>query len=98
VGWVKEISKLNYEVLNTMVLSCNFVKTNYNESNATIKQHEYGFTLVNFGSLIPISDLSFAFPLHVKQVFFSSFNFKERGWKGSSKRFLWEMNNRKHSS
>jgi hypothetical protein len=36
---------------------------------------------VNFGSLIPISDQSFAFPLHVEQVFFSRCDYRERGWK-----------------
>jgi hypothetical protein len=36
-----------------------------------MKRDEYVFTLVNFTSLIPISDQSFAFPLHVKQVFFA---------------------------
>jgi hypothetical protein len=54
VGWVEEIMEVNYGVLNTMVLLCNWVKANYSRSNATIKQHEYGFTLVNFGSLIAI--------------------------------------------
>jgi hypothetical protein len=70
VGWVKEILELNYGVLNTMVLLCNWVKANYNENNAIVKRNEYGFTLVNFGSLIPISNWSFAFPLHVEQFFF----------------------------
>jgi hypothetical protein len=63
------------------MLLCKWVKANYNGSNATIKQNEYGFTLVNFGSLIPISNQSFAFPLHVEHVFFSSYDYKERGWK-----------------
>ncbi len=36
---------------------------------------------MNFGSLIPISDQSFAFPLHVEQVFFSRCDYRERGWK-----------------
>ncbi len=45
-----------------------------------VKIDDYGFTLIDFGSLIPISDQSFAFPLHVDQVFFSN-DFKERGWK-----------------
>jgi len=57
------------------------VKVDYNESNATIKQDEYGFTFVNFSSLIPISNQSFVFPIHVEQVFFSSCDSRERGWK-----------------
>jgi hypothetical protein len=36
---------------------------------------------VNFGSLIPILDQYFAFPLHVEHVFFSSCDSRERGWK-----------------
>ncbi len=55
VGWVEEILKLNYGVLN-LVLLCNWVKINYIGSNATMKRDEYGFTLLNFWSLIPISN------------------------------------------
>ncbi len=34
---------------------CNiWVKVNYIESYVTVKKDEYGFTLINFGSLIPI--------------------------------------------
>jgi hypothetical protein len=48
VGWAEKIFELNYGVLNTVVLLCNWVKANYNGSNATIKQNEYGFTFVIF--------------------------------------------------
>jgi hypothetical protein len=50
---------------------CNWVKKNYTGSSTTIKRDEYGFTLENFNSLISISAQSFAFPIHVEQVFFS---------------------------
>lgn len=80
VGWVEEILELKYGVLNVVVLLCDRVKTNYIGSSATMKRDEYGFTFINFASLIPISDQSFAFPLHVNQVFFSN-DPKERGWK-----------------
>jgi hypothetical protein len=56
------------------------VKANYTCNSATIKKDEYGFTLVNFNSLIPIFDQSFVFPIHVEQVFSPS-DPKERGWK-----------------
>jgi hypothetical protein len=56
VGWVEEILELNYGILNFVVLLCNWMKTNYIGSSATMKQDEYGFTIVNFGSLIPISN------------------------------------------
>jgi hypothetical protein len=46
VGWVEEILELNYEVLKTIVLLCNWVKTNYNESSATIKRDKYNFTFI----------------------------------------------------
>jgi len=46
-----------------------------------MKRDEYVFTLVNFTSLIPISNQSFAFSLHVKQVFFAK-DPKEKGFKG----------------
>jgi hypothetical protein len=67
----------------------NWVKAGYVGSSAMLKRDEYGFTLVNFGSLIPISDQSFAFPLHVDQVLFSS-DPKERGWKVVKKNNLVE--------
>jgi hypothetical protein len=62
------------------VFFSNWVKANYIGSSAIIKRDEYGFTLVNFNSLIPIFDQSFVFPIHVEQVFFSS-DPKERVWK-----------------
>ncbi len=51
------------------------MKTNCSGNSVTIKWDEYDFTFVNFGSLIPI------FPLHIEQVFFSSCDSRERGWK-----------------
>jgi hypothetical protein len=80
VGWIEKILQLNYEVLNTIVFFCNWVKANYIGNNATIKKDEYGFTFVNFTSLIPISNQSVTFPIHVQQVFFSN-DPKEQGWK-----------------
>ncbi len=70
VGWVEEILELNYGVLNTIVLLCNWVKVNYIGNSAIVKRNECGFTLMNLSSLISISNQSFAFPLHVEQVFF----------------------------
>ncbi len=61
VGWVEDILELNYEILNLVVMLCNQVKANYVGSSATIKRDEYGFTLVNFGSLIPILNQLFIF-------------------------------------
>jgi hypothetical protein len=57
------------------------VKVNYNGSSAIVNPDEYVFTFVNFVSLIPILDQSFAFPLHVEPIFFSSCDSRERGWK-----------------
>jgi len=62
------------------VFFCNWVKANYIGNNATIKKDEYGFTFVNFTSLIPISNQSITFPIHVEQSFFSS-DPKEQRWK-----------------
>jgi hypothetical protein len=68
-GWMEGILVLNYEVLKIVVLLCNWVKGNYNGSSATIKRDEYAFTLMNCFSLIPISDASFVFPLHINKFF-----------------------------
>jgi hypothetical protein len=70
VGWIEEIFELNYGVLNTIVFFVIGCKTSYIRSNATVKRDEYGFTFVIFNSLIPISNQSFAFPIHVEQFFF----------------------------
>jgi hypothetical protein len=81
VGRVEEILELTYRALKSVMLLCNWVKANYNESNATIKQDKYDFTLVNFASLIPISYKSFVFPIHVEQMFLLGCDSRERGWK-----------------
>jgi hypothetical protein len=44
-----------------------------------VKRNEYGFTFFNLGSLIPILDQSFVFPLHEDQVFFLVILGKENG-------------------
>jgi len=44
---------------------------NYKRFNPTLMWDEYGFTLVNFEHLIPPLVQSFAFPMHVEQVFFA---------------------------
>ncbi len=80
MGWVEEISKQNFGVLKMVVLFCNLVKANYTRNNVTVKRNEYGFIIVNFTSLIPISNQSFVFLLHVEQFYFFS-DPKERGWK-----------------
>ncbi len=56
VGWFEEILKLNYRVLNIVVLLCHWVKAKYVGSNATMKWDEYGFIFINSASLIPILD------------------------------------------
>ncbi len=70
VGWVEEILEFNYGVFNIIMGLCNWVKANYIGNSAIVKRDEYDFTLVNSNSLIPISDQSFIFPIHVEQMFF----------------------------
>jgi hypothetical protein len=55
------------------------MKANFIGSGVTIKWDEYGFTLVNFASFIPIFNQSLTFPLHVEQVFFLVIRRKEDG-------------------
>jgi hypothetical protein len=68
--WIEEILEPDYGRFQTVVLLCNCVVANYERSNATMRQDEYGFTLVNFECLIPFSTQSFAFLMHVEQIFF----------------------------
>jgi hypothetical protein len=80
-----------------MVLLCNWVKANYNGSRTTIKRDEYDFTLLDFTSLIPISNQSFAFLIHVEQVFFSKRHKGKKLEGNSMEGSLWEMHHRKGS-
>ena len=81
VGYVEEILELNYGTTCVIVLLCNWVRANHRGAGATMKRDEYGFTLVNFNHMLPISEDSFAFPIHVEQVFFSNDPGSELGWK-----------------
>ena len=55
------------------------MRANHRGAGATIKRDEYGFTLVN-NHMLPISEYSFAFRIHVEQVFFSNGPGNELGW------------------
>jgi hypothetical protein len=69
ISWVEKSLELNYRVLKIVVLLCNWVKLNYSGNSATMKRNKYGFTLVNFASLIPILNQSFCFPIACKTSF-----------------------------
>ena len=79
VGWVEEILSVDYGHFEVVVLYCNWVVANMKGDGATMKCDEYGFTSVNFERLIPYSTQSFAFPLHIEQVFFAPDKTKQ-GW------------------
>ena len=64
-----------------IVLLCNWVRANYSGAGATMKCDAYGFTLVNFNHMLPIYEDSFAFPIHIEQVFFSNDPDSDDGWK-----------------
>jgi hypothetical protein len=70
VGYVEEILELKYGTTCVIVLLCNWVRVNHRGVGATMKRDEYGFTLVNFNHMLPIFEDSFAFPIHIEQVFF----------------------------
>jgi hypothetical protein len=46
-----------------------------------VSHDEYGFTLVNFEQLIPLSVQSFAFPMHIEQGFLVEGASSPRNWK-----------------
>jgi hypothetical protein len=79
VGWVEEILSVDYGQFEVVVLYCNWVVANMRGDGATMKRDDYGFTTVNFERLIPYSAQSFAFPLHIEQVFFAP-DVVKRGW------------------
>jgi hypothetical protein len=70
IEWFEEILELDYGATCVIVLFCNWVKANYKMVRTTMKQYEYGFTLMNFTQILPFSKDFFAFPIHLEQVFF----------------------------
>ena len=71
VGWVEVILSIEYGLLELVVLYCNWEVANMKGHGATMKHNEFGFNTINFERLILYSAQSFAFPLHIKQVFFA---------------------------
>jgi len=46
-----------------------------------LRHDEYGFTLVKFAQLTPLSTQSIAFPMDIEQVFFAKDARLPRNWK-----------------
>ena len=69
---IVDIIELDYGRHCIVLLVCDWVKANYRGRNATMKKDEWGFTMANFGSLVPFAYESFAFPIHCYQIFFSN--------------------------
>ena len=80
VEQVHEIVELNYGGLCVIVLFCSWIKANYRGNNATMRKDEWGFSLANFSQPLPFGPKSFAFPMHVEQVFFADAR-ENPGWK-----------------
>jgi hypothetical protein len=69
IGWVEEIIGIDCGEFELIVLYCTWVRANLRGVGVTMKRDDYGFTLIKFNRVIPYSADSFAFPLHVQQVF-----------------------------
>ena len=80
VGHLHEILELDYTTHCVVILVCEWVKANYAGTNATVKKDRLGFTMANFNRMIPYGKESFAFPIHVQQVFLSN-DLLCPGWK-----------------
>ena len=80
VGQILEIVELHYRRHSVVLLVCEWVRANYRGRNATVKKDEWGFTMANFGCLVPVGYESFAFPIHCHQVFFSD-DEEDPAWK-----------------
>lgn len=72
VGHVEEILELDYRRTCVVVLLCSWVKGRMGGASPTMKRDEHGFMSVNFADQnnIPLGPQSFAFPIHVHQVFY----------------------------
>jgi hypothetical protein len=73
VGWIEEIVELDYRRHCVIVLACSWVKARQGGPNPTIRRDKYGFTCVKFSedALMRVTADSFAFPIHVQQVFYA---------------------------
>ena len=80
VGQVHKIVEVNYGGLCVVVLFCSWIKANYRGNNATMKRDSWGFNLANFSQPLPFGPESFAFSMHVEQVFFAHAR-EDPGWK-----------------
>ena len=80
VGQLQEIVEVNYGGLCVIVLLCKWIKANYRGHNATMKKDRWGFNLANFLQPLPFGPESFAFPMHVEQIFFADAR-EDPGWK-----------------
>ena len=74
VGHVEEILELDYRRTCVVVLVCSWVKGRTGGAAPTMKRDEHGFLSVNFADqyIAPLGPQSFAFPIHVQQVFFAT--------------------------
>jgi hypothetical protein len=68
-----EILELDYNVTKVLMLLCSWVQPSTHDVHAGTKVDEFGFTLVNFRTLLLIQEQPFVFPSQVNQVFFSDF-------------------------
>jgi hypothetical protein len=86
VGWIEEIVELDYRRYYVVLLMCDWVKARLSRPNPTIKRDDYGFTTANNSesSLMGHCPESYAFPIHVQQVYFSE-DRMNLGWKVVSK-------------
>ena len=80
VGWVEEIISVECGKFEVVVLYCTWAQVNSSGTRATMNCDEYGFTIFEVDRLIPYSAYSFAFPLHMQQVFFLDDGGND-GWK-----------------
>lgn len=72
MGHVEEILELDYRRTCVVVFVCSWVKGRIGGVAATMKRDEHGYLSMNFADhyKVPLGPQSFAFPIHVQQVFF----------------------------
>lgn len=81
VGYIEEILELDYRNHCTTVLVCDWVRAGNDVRFPHVQRDRYGFAVANFNHMdSKVHANSFAFPLHVQQVFFSD-DPHRRGWK-----------------
>ena len=74
---MEEIFVVDYGRYELVVLYCDWVVANTVGQIVTMKQDDYGFSLVKFSKLVSLSAKSFAFSVNIEHIWMERWFFKK---------------------